>query len=238
MRLHPLQWSYLGLCTLHVLAIVWQVEILVLFTKPLLVSVLAFWFYTLPPSLRSKQWCWLLTGLLFSIGGDVLLMLVENGPRLEAFFLLGLGSFLLAQLAYARAFWLMLQGKKGWLQSHPVWILPFCGYLLVLLVWLWAGIPGTMRLPVLVYALAIVLMAILAFNLKNQLPAKVFWSLVVGVLLFVLSDSLIAINKFYMPVTHARLWIMSTYLAAQWFIAVSGQKIVFANDSLNSSRGF
>jgi uncharacterized membrane protein YhhN len=40
----------------------------------------------------------------------------------------------------------------------------------------------------------------------------------VGALLFMLSDCLIAINKFMMPIGHAELCIMSTYMAGQFLI--------------------
>ncbi|XP_077617214.1 lysoplasmalogenase TMEM86A isoform X2 [Crocuta crocuta] len=42
-----------------------------------------------------------------------------------------------------------------------------------------------------------------------------------GALLFIISDLIIALNKFCFPVPYARALIMSTYYAAQMFIALS-----------------
>jgi uncharacterized membrane protein YhhN len=43
---------------------------------------------------------------------------------------------------------------------------------------------------------------------------------VAGAVLFVLSDSLLAINKFYQPLAFAGTLIMLTYCAAQYFIVM------------------
>ena len=43
----------------------------------------------------------------------------------------------------------------------------------------------------------------------------------IGAIFFIISDSLLAINKFYFPLPYSAFWIMSTYSFAQYFI-VSG----------------
>ncbi|MEZ4986526.1 MAG: lysoplasmalogenase [Saprospiraceae bacterium] len=146
-------------------------------------------------------------------------------PRLPVFFLLGLGSFLIAQLSYAAAFRRLASGAKGLLNTQPWWVLPFVGYLLWMLTTLWVSIPVDMRLPVAVYAIAIVWMALSALNLKGLVQNAIFQGLMAGVLLFVLSDSLIAWNKFHSTIPYARQWIMVTYLLAQWLIATRAASI-------------
>ncbi|HNM27623.1 MAG TPA: lysoplasmalogenase family protein, partial [Saprospiraceae bacterium] len=60
-------------------------------------------------------------------------------------------------------------------------------------------------------------------NLNRQVQQPIFSQLLAGALLFVLSDSLIAINKFGHPFNGARLMIMVTYLLGQ-FLLVSGAR--------------
>jgi uncharacterized membrane protein YhhN len=194
-------------------------EILILMSKPLLISLLALWYFIKARPFQHQFERWILAGLLFSIGGDSLLMFVESGPKDERFFLLGLGSFLLAQLSYLTGFLKYPGARTGAVFQRPLLALPFLLYLIVLLSSLWPGIPEAMKLPVAIYASAIVGMAIAAYNLRSKTSAAAFIPLIAGVLLFVVSDSLIALNKFGEAIPLARVYIMSTYIIGQYLIA-------------------
>lgn len=193
-------------------------ETLILISKPLLLSLLSIWYLLKKRPLSLPYQKWLLAGLIFSLGGDTLLMFVENGPKNEHFFLFGLGSFLLAQLCYTICFFSYAKARKGFIQQRIYWALPFLVYLIGLLYILWPDLEVVFKLPVTTYAVAIVGMAIAAFNLKSFLSPKVLFTLMLGVLLFVLSDSLIAVNKFKFSIPYARVWIMSTYILGQYLI--------------------
>lgn len=197
-------------------------EVLIFATKPLLLTMLSLWFYLEMRPLREQFPRFVLAGLIFSIGGDVLLMLVENGPKDDNFFILGLGSFLLAQLSYMIGFFSYPGARQGLIARSPWRAWPFALYLAGILGALWPGIPEPMRAPVAVYACAIVGMAVAAFNLRGRLSREVFLGLMAGILLFILSDSLIALNKFRtdaITIPYARLLVMSTYLLGQYLIA-------------------
>jgi uncharacterized membrane protein YhhN len=73
-------------------------------------------------------------------------------------------------------------------------------------------------MPVMVYATVICTMLLCSLHifLKVNKPANILYLL--GAALFVLSDSLLAINKFYQPFAFAGILIMLTYCAAQYFI--------------------
>lgn len=78
-----------------------------------------------------------------------------------------------------------------------------------------------MKIPVAAYAFvisAMLLMSIKAY-FEWKKPANL-WVLI-GAALFVVSDTVLAINKFYTPVPMGSLFIMSTYLGAQFFIVKS-----------------
>jgi uncharacterized membrane protein YhhN len=156
---------------------------------------------------------WLI-GLFFSTAGDILLMF-DGG----LFFLLGLSAFLLAHLSYIGGITLGLRGKSGFLIKNPLWILAFLLYPVLLLYWLWNDIPAGMRIPVAVYALVISTMAQCVVNLRGYLPEKIFWTLTGGALLFVLSDSLLALNKFGHPFEGGHVAIMLSYIGGQWLLA-------------------
>ncbi|MEO1714273.1 MAG: lysoplasmalogenase family protein, partial [Bacteroidota bacterium] len=71
------------------------------------------------------------------------------------------------------------------------------------------------------YSLCIVTMVLLALQLRWIFPGQatntIFW----GAILFMLSDSMIGLNKFTslpIPIAWVRVGIMLTYLAGQWLV--------------------
>jgi hypothetical protein len=73
-----------------------------------------------------------------------------------------------------------------------------------------------LRIPVLAYSLVIIVMTASAHNLANLLATPHYWYLSIGTIVFVLSDGLIAINKFTTLLPPASFWIMLTYIVAQY----------------------
>lgn len=149
-------------------------------------------------------------GLLFSLMGDIWLML----PRDR--FLYGLASFLVAQLCYAFAFagGASAQGF-GWV----AFALALVGVLI--LRYLWQGLPGALRPAVLLYVAAILAMAALAVGRALAAPSPGSISAAIGALLFTASDATLAINRFRKPFPLAQAVIWLTYFSAQLLIALS-----------------
>ena len=151
----------------------------------------------------------ILIGLLFSLAGDVFLML----PRDR--FIPGLLSFLLAHICYIVAF--RLDGGR----MAPLWsALPFLLYGTLMLRSLWPRL-GKMKMPVVVYTMAISLMAWLALTRWLASAGDGRLLALVGALLFVASDSFLAINRFKGRTRFAQFSILSTYFAAHCLIALS-----------------
>jgi len=153
-------------------------------------------------------------GLVLSLVGDVCLLWPKEG------FLPGLVSFLLAHLAYIAAFCVPAR-----LAARP---LVFVGYGVVaalILSQLWPGVPGALRLPVLGYVVCLATMAAQAAvwwrSAAGRADERYARAAALGGLLFMASDSLLAINKFAVALPLASLWILATYWAAQWAIASS-----------------
>lgn len=160
----------------------------------------------------------LLFALFFSWIGDIILMFADKG---ELYFILGLVAFLVSHLWYIVLFIQQDQNEKTESSSKiaigtTLLLAYFFGILLLLFPKL-----GPLKLPVVIYAIVITLMLFVAF--KNSLR----WSnpaariILLGAISFVLSDSILAINKFYEALPYSNTLIMSTYILAQYGI-VSG----------------
>jgi uncharacterized membrane protein YhhN len=148
----------------------------------------------------------MLVSLIFSCLGDTFLMFQGKNPQ---FFLLGLGSFLIAQIAYTTVF---RKSRK----TEVVKSLPFAIYTAFLLFFLWNKIPSAFLGAIIVYSFAIMMMGIGA--VERQTNSKSYQFVLFGAIIFIASDSLIAINKFAFSIPMAGVWIMATYIVAQYLI--------------------
>ncbi|MCC6928994.1 MAG: lysoplasmalogenase [Gemmatimonadaceae bacterium] len=148
-------------------------------------------------------------GLLFSLAGDVFLML----PRDR--FIAGLVSFLVAHLCYIGAF-----TRDGGFSRQLTTALPLVAIGAVLLSLLWPFL-GPLRLPVLVYMLVILTMAWQALERSRLDAHDGAWWAAVGAVLFVASDAALALVRFRADFTGSRAFVLGTYYLAQWMIATS-----------------
>ena len=195
-------------------------EILQYISKPLIIPVLIGYFLSQTGIVASSLKRWIIAALFFSWGGDVLLMFQ---PKDEFFFLLGLSSFLLAHIFYI-IFFHHVRVREG-IKSNPWLLLVVTVYYITLIVWL-SPYLGEMKLPVRIYGIVISFMFMLATHMlfiKNKWAGQ--W-MMTGALLFVMSDSVLASNKFYQPFELAGVLIMLTYGFAQLFIVEGAIKYI------------
>ncbi|MGP1691408.1 MAG: lysoplasmalogenase [Giesbergeria sp.] len=154
-----------------------------------------------------KSWGLLLAALLASLAGDVFLML-------EGLFIPGLVSFLLAHLAYIA----LLRRGVRWF-AHRGALLATVAIGAAMYAWLWrGGLPADLRIPVAVYVLVIALMAAQALGRAAELQTQASRTVALGACIFMLSDSVLAVDRFVQPVPLALLWVLATYYAAQFCI--------------------
>lgn len=189
-----------------------NIPVLHYFAKPLLLPVLIVLLATATPAVTGKRI--MLAALFFSWLGDMFL-LFENKNSL--FFIFGLASFLTTHILYIIYFLSIRSNQISLLKKQPALIAAVLAYGIVL-VWLLFPHLNDLKIPVIVYATVICTMLLCSLHiyLKANRPANTYF--VSGALLFVLSDSLLAINKFYQPFALAGVCIMLTYCAAQYFI--------------------
>lgn len=184
-----------------------------LVAKPLImVSLLGFYLAGSGP--RSAAFIW---ALGFCWAGDVLLMFTEQN---ELFFMGGLAAFLTGHILYIVSYrnfqWtdakigLMMTQKIRF--SFPV-ILAGTGLIAILFPTL-----GPLKIPVMVYALVLMLMVMAALFRYGRTSSESFWLIFSGAILFMVSDSALALNKFYSPFAYSGPVIMLTYISAQYLI--------------------
>lgn len=208
-------------CLVQLLALLLHIPVLIFASKPLMMPALALWLASETKTNRYVSSVWL-AGLVFSTFGDVLLMINGGG---EIFFVLGLAAFLMAHLFYISAMWRILKGRKGFLRQQPVWALLPLAYLAFLLWVLWPGVPAGLQFPVAAYGMVITTMALSVLQLCTHIPSKVFRIMMLGALLFVLSDSLLALDKFA-GVRAVPLSIMSTYIFGQALLTLGVMRVL------------
>jgi uncharacterized membrane protein YhhN len=179
-------------------------------TKAMLLPLLLFWMWPLTAKLP-----WLRFALVASWLGDLLLLKGED----EMFFMFGLGSFLMAQLAYAYAFSRSSDNKKGLLRQKPYLVLPVLVLAVAIYMYLQPHL-GELFVPVSIYVMAITAMVLSAINRRGLAP-KGSGVLIAAVFSFMLSDTLLAVDKFVVHIPYASVWIMLSYCLAQFGIARS-----------------
>jgi uncharacterized membrane protein YhhN len=177
--------------------------------KPLTTSLIIVLALTRPDPPTGFYKAAIAAGLLFSLAGDVFLMLPNDR------FLAGLISFAVAHLVYIVAF-----SSVGGFYRNLWALLPFLLYGLLIVVYLWPGL-GKMALPAFIYMLVILVMAWQALGQWRQTGETRALLAFAGALFFVVSDSVLAINRFRQPFEAGRFVVLSTYYLAQWLIALS-----------------
>ena len=151
-----------------------------------------------------------LAGLWLSLLGDVALMWPQRG------FVPGLVAFLIAHGLYIVAF-----TREHRFAAQPAALAAYALIAGTILAFLWGDIPPGLRIPVAGYVFALTAMAAqtAVVGLHAEGDVRRARGLMIGGALFMASDTVLAVNRFAMPIPAAGLWILATYWAAQWLIA-------------------
>ncbi|NJN41978.1 MAG: lysoplasmalogenase [Flammeovirgaceae bacterium] len=180
--------------------------------KPLLIPLLI-GYYLSKSSNGSKLF---VVALLFCWAGDSLLLFQEWD---QYFFLGGLVAFLIGHITYIIVYKrFQVAGQDGLLGPQKIrYSLPILLTGTGLITILFPGL-DSMAIPVILYSCVLMIMVLTALFRFGRTSSKSFWMVFAGAILFMLSDSLIAINKFYFSFADADVQIMITYILAQYFI--------------------
>lgn len=152
---------------------------------------------------------WVGVGLVLSVVGDVCLLSHARRP-----FLVGLGAFLLAHVAFVASF--LALGVRG--TAAALAAVPF-GTIAAVTWWWLAPHTGSMRTPVLAYVLVITVMVCCAVGAAAAAPGR--GGMLLAAVLFFLSDLTVARDRFVAPGLANRLIGLPLYYAAQVLFAVT-----------------
>lgn len=189
-----------------VYAIISGNEIVETYAKPMLLTLLAVVYLVS----ANKPMFWYVLGMFFCFIGDVLLMF--KGAN---FFMYGLAAFLLGHIVYIKITASFL--PKDLTVKMITSAFPFVIFFCILMYLIYPNL-NEMLIPVVVYGVTISTFGSVAFlNYRSEKSTENGW-LFIGAILFILSDSLIALNKFYEPNELYGVSIMITYILAQFLI--------------------
>lgn len=153
---------------------------------------------------------WICVGLFCSLAGDILLIWPER------LFAVGLGIFLLAHFAYLAAFTRDVKFPANWFIWLAFLALAAAGFLV-----LKPNLPSGLALPVAVYSLALATMTAQSVGRALRLHSSTAKLAAIGAMCFLLSDSLLAWDRFQHPIVLAPVAILIPYYVAQMLFALS-----------------
>lgn len=198
---------FLAVVSLHIYGVLFS-EKLAFSSKPFLMTTLLIVYLV---SIDKPDF-WFISALFFSFWGDVLLLFNEQ------FFVFGLGCFLIAHIFYIKL--CVEYINKTSFKKLALVCFPFLLYLSSFFYVIKDGL-DQMQFPLVVYGIVICSFGIVALlnYIQNKSTDNLWLSL--GAIIFIVSDSLIAINKFYAPSERYQFLIMITYIVAQYLICKS-----------------
>ncbi|GAB3475764.1 lysoplasmalogenase family protein [Polaromonas eurypsychrophila] len=161
----------------------------------------------------------LLAALVFSLAGDCLLMF-------PGFFIPGLVAFLIAHLFYIALF---RQGSPWFASRRSLAATLAIGA--AMYAFLFDGLNPVLRIAVAAYVVVIALMAAQAISRATVLRDKASLAVAIGAGFFMLSDALLATNRFAYPLPMVQLWVLSTYYVAQILIVFNARPVTAAEAS-------
>ncbi|MCF6167758.1 lysoplasmalogenase [Lutibacter sp.] len=205
-KIKVLFFVFIVVSVLDIIGIIFRIPILIQVFKPfILLSLLVL--YAVSVLKLNKLYVLALT---FSFFGDVFLMF--SG---KLYFIIGLVSFLIAHLLFIKI--VINQIQKHSISKVIISIIPFLVLFLGLILFLKNSL-GNLLIPVIIYGLTICTFGTVSFI--NYLSTKSRKSLLmlIGAIVFISSDSVLAINKFYNSSHLFEVIIMITYILAQYLI--------------------
>lgn len=155
--------------------------------------------------------------------------------KVEVLFVIGLGAFLIAHLGYACAFLKNVKdsGKPFNKLSAVGYGAPFAVFTGAFFFFIKNGLPSDLFIPVLAYTIVISVMGITSAWRHGHVGNKTFSWILIGAILFILSDCVIAINKFVVDFNYDAVLNMILYLSGQFMITAGA---VYHAQEISSTR--
>ncbi|MEI9918020.1 MAG: lysoplasmalogenase [Bacteroidota bacterium] len=162
-------------------------------SKPLMIALIACWLGDVALMFVGLKASWFMTGLVLFLAGHIFYIITYRQHRSES----------------EENALLPVQKIRF---SLPV-VLAGTGLVVILF-----PVLGALKFPVIIYATAIMVMVMSAIFRFGRTNSKSFWLVLTGAVLFMVSDSILAINRFLGAIEMGGVLIMLTYIAAQFLI--------------------
>jgi len=227
MRRNPWIVFFVVVLAADIMGILLSNQLIQLITKPLIIPALGGYFFSSTRATAHPLKKCIFLALFFSWAGDLFLLFVGKD---SLFFLLGLSSFLIAHIFYI----IFFHGVRviEAIKSRIIPLLIVAVYYTTLIFFL-SPYLHDMKLPVRIYGVVISFMFMLAMHMLFLKNRKIGLLMMLGALLFVISDSALAIDKFYQSFEGVGVIIMVTYGLAQLLITEGAIRYI-----KSSSRDF
>jgi uncharacterized membrane protein YhhN len=216
MKKLPFNVLFFSLAFFYILIELFDLSTFRYFLKPLLLLSLAYHFFNETNTTKSFFISLMLSGLILSCGGDTVLLFASTDPTI---FSLGLFLFLVAHVCYILAFIHNIRKSLIPISSKQllIAILPFAVISTLVFTKLKDNL-ANLFYPVLTYIIVITIMGIVASLRYTRVLNKSFYLVMCGAVFFMLSDTLLAFNKFNGAFSLAGTLIMTTYIIAQYLL--------------------
>jgi uncharacterized membrane protein YhhN len=204
---------FILICIGDLVGVITNNELLRHCCKPFITVSLILYYWV---SAKEHRSVWVVLGLVCCFFGDSFLL---YDHLKELYFMLGLGAFLAGHLLYIIAFTKHQEGNSSSLQNIQKMriAVPIVLVGVLLLIILQPSL-GNLAIPVYGYAVVLVTMALSALLRLGRTNSKSFQLAFFGGCLFLLSDSILALNKFHQEFPWAGVMVMITYIVAQYGI--------------------
>ncbi|GAB17291.1 hypothetical protein GOEFS_023_00080 [Gordonia effusa NBRC 100432] len=202
--------AFVVIVSVHLVALGFDDDNTAVLTKILIVPTVIGYLWVASKGVRTRLFWLMLAGLGFSWLGDTIPEFLDDG------FVVMVGLFACAQIAYVMAFW---PYRAESLLNHRIWLAPYA-IAAITVIALCAPSAGALLVPVIVYAVLLMSSAVLSTGLGVVAG--------IGGALFLVSDGMIAVRE--LPdwgwTSHLAVPIMATYALAQGALAVGASRRV------------
>lgn len=182
-------------------------------SQGLLMPLLMTYYLINANNFRIRHHKWIIAAIVSAWLGDITLMFSPEYPFMV---IPGLAGFLVMQGLYIRIFFIgpvMTWKSRGMLTASIICII----YGAIFYIFLYPLL-NDMKLPVLIYNLALITTLITAIGRKGKVASASYILVLTGVILFVISDSFIALTLFYKRFLFSEMMIGIPYFTAQFLI--------------------
>jgi len=220
MKLTLKHWStlYFGLTLIHLTVLFFGWHTAHMFIKPLFMPVLMLMLHQLAFNKNESFYRLMQFGLLFSWFGDIALMIDRSSVPL---FIAGLSFFLIAHVGYTLAFVGTIRSSNNStkLLNAAIIVAIFTVFSITFFNQLNTEILADMFVPVLAYTGVICTMGTAAALRQGHTESANYRIILSGAVIFILSDCVIAWNKFVVDFPYDDVLNMNLYLTGQFLLA-------------------